>query len=219
MRLKIIFIVVLLLSMAALPIVVSGTITAKKPQKASALKSEQTKISKTEQNSELKTKDSEDSFSKEKLCGLTAALYQENYNIETIKSIALILNTNFKAQPERYDFDDKDICIYEDEAENSLRENYSLIKSAVDEVYEKTLCQNDKAFYIPYSDFSNGTTKTNSDYPYLQNIASPWDCYCDKYDEDAECVGVSLYGLNYLCNQGYDYESALKWYLPDFEIK
>ena len=209
MRQKIIFIIVLLLVMATLPLAISKNFTKNI--------SKQT-FSEKDKQSETFNENSQD-FTKETLASLVAAQYRDEYNEETLKAIAVIIHTNYKTKPDSFNFDDSDIYISESDADSSLKENYHKIKTAVDGVYEKTLCQNDKAFYIPYSYLSNGTTKTDEEFPYIQSVASPWDCYSNEYDEDSDCVGISLYGLNYLCKKGYVYASALKWYLPDFEIK
>ena len=209
MRQKIIFIIVLLLVMATLPLAICKNFTKNL--------SKQT-FSEKDKQSEIFNGNSQD-FTKETLASLVAAQYRDEYNEETLKAIAVIIHTNYKTKPDSFNFDDNDIYISENDADSSLKENYYKIKTAVDGVYEKTLCQNDKAFYIPYSYLSNGTTKTDEEFPYIQNVASPWDCYSNEYDEDSDCIGISLYGLNYLCKKGYDYASALKWYLPDFEIK
>ena len=82
---------------------------------------------------------------------------------------------------------------------------------------KKRLCADGKAFYIPFCDFTNGKTSTNSEYPYLTAVASPWDSYANA--DDGEYYGVSLNGINYLCNDGYSYEEALQWYLPNFKIQ
>lgn len=209
MRQKIIFIIVLLLIMAALPLEISKNFTQNSHKETNYAKTEQSQV----------TSNNKKDFSEETLCSLVAALYQEDFSDETLKATAIILHTNYIAKPDSFDFNDTETYIPENEVDNSLRENYNDIRTAVNEVYDKTLCLNGKAFYIPYSYVSDGTTETDKEFSYIRSIASPWDCYSNEYDEDNHCVGISLYGLNYLCKNGYDYSSALKWYLPDFEIK
>ena len=75
-----------------------------------------------------------------------------------------------------------------------------------------------KRCLFPYSETSNGTTYKNENYKYIHSVASPWDCYQTDFDANAECVGVSLSGIDYLCKNGCSAEEALLWYLPDFEI-
>ena len=148
---------------------------------------------------------------------MVAAKYNENYCEETLKALAIIHYTNYIVSPDSYDLSDIDICLPESKAENSVKENYNKIKSAVSSVYKKTLCADGKAFYIPFCDFTNGKTSTNSEHPYLTAVASPWDSYANA--DDGEYYGVSLNGINYLCNDGYSYEEALQWYLPNFKIQ
>ncbi|RGS77172.1 hypothetical protein DWX71_07185, partial [Ruminococcus bromii] len=78
--------------------------------------------------------------------------------------------------------------------------------------------KNSEALFVPYSETSNGTTYKNENYKYIHSVASPWDCYQTDFDANAECVGVSLSGIDYLCKNGCSAEEALLWYLPDFEI-
>lgn len=150
------------------------------------------------------------------LCALLAAKYDKSYSTEALKALAIILNTNYKVNPNS--FSDEDYLI-EENTSGSMKEIYSQIKKAADYAKEKTLCINRKALYIPFSPVSNGATVQSDDYSYLQSVASPWDCYCSDFSEDAKCVGVSINGVNYLCKNGATAEDALLWYLPEFEIK
>lgn len=159
----------------------------------------------------------DDSYEKV-LCGLVAAKYNDNYCDETIKAIAILLNTDYTVRPDAFDITDKNTCIYEYDSDNSLKEIYSKIKKTVNSTLELTVNKNGKKLYIPYSDSSNGMTIENADYDYLTCVASPWDCYAENYDENAECIGVSINGIDYLCKNGVSAEEALKWYLPDFDI-
>lgn len=149
------------------------------------------------------------------LCALTAARYREGYGIETVKAIVLILNTNYKLKPDSFGKND---FLYKEDASGNILEVYSDIEGAVNSVKEKTLCKDGKALYIPFSESSNGKTAVSKDYTYLEAVASPWDCFDKGYDESSVCVGVSLSGVNYLCNSGESFEDAVLWYLPDFSI-
>lgn len=149
------------------------------------------------------------------LCALTAAKYKDNYCNETIKALAVIQNTNYRIDPDS--FSDEDF-LYKENASGNILETYTEIEKAVKSVKEKTLCINNKAFFIPFSDSSNGLTGLSDEYEYIQSVASPWDCFLKDYDENTNCVGVSLSGINYLCNNGANYTEALKWYLPNFDI-
>lgn len=225
MRIKVIFIIIFLLTMAFLPIIVSKCTATKttaasvstadyaeKPTDNSTENSEKSTIKPQQESSESKAE-----LTDAELCGMVAANYDESYCEETLKALAVILYTNYCLAPDDYDLKDSRICILESNAENSVKENYNTIKSAVSAVYKKALCSNGKVLYIPFTSSTNGKTSSSSEYPYLTAVASPWDSYSNANDD--EHCGVSLNGINYLCNNGYSYAQALQWYLPDFTIQ
>lgn len=225
MRIKVIFIIIFLLTMAFLPIIVSKCTATKttaasvstadyaeKPTDNSTENSEKSTIKPQQESSESKAE-----LTDAELCGMVAANYDESYCEETLKALAVILYTNYCLAPDDYDLKDSRICILESNAENSVKENYNTIKSAVSAVYKKVLCSNGKVLYIPFTSSTNGKTSSSSEYPYLTAVASPWDSYSNANDD--EHCGVSLNGINYLCNDGYSYAQALQWYLPDFTIQ
>lgn len=225
MRIKVIFIIIFLLTMAFLPIIVSKCTATKttaasvstadyaeKPTDNSTENSEKSTIKPQQESSESKAE-----LTDAELCGMVAANYDESYCDETLKALAVILYTNYCLAPDDYDLKDSRICILESNAENSVKENYNTIKSAVSAVYKKALCSNGKVLYIPFTSSTNGKTSSSSEYPYLTAVASPWDSYSNANDD--EHCGVSLNGINYLCNDGYSYAQALQWYLPDFTIQ
>lgn len=225
MRIKVIFIIIFLLTMAFLPIIVSKCTATKttaasvstadyaeKPTDNSTENSEKSTIKPQQESSESKAE-----LTDAELCGMVAANYDESYCEETLKALAVILYTNYCLAPDDYDLKDNRICILESNAENSVKENYNTIKSAVSAVYKKALCSNGKVLYIPFTSSTNGKTSSSSEYPYLTAVASPWDSYSNANDD--EHCGVSLNGINYLCNDGYSYAQALQWYLPDFTIQ
>lgn len=225
MRIKVIFIIIFLLTMAFLPIIVSKC-TATKTTAASvstADYAEKPTDNSTENSEKSTTKPQQESSESKaeltdaELCGMVAANYDESYCEETLKALAVILYTNYCLAPDDYDLKDSRICILESNAENSVKENYNTIKSAVSAVYKKALCSNGKVLYIPFTSSTNGKTSSSSEYPYLTAVASPWDSYSNANDD--EHCGVSLNGINYLCNDGYSYAQALQWYLPDFTIQ
>jgi len=225
MRIKVIFIIIFLLTMAFLPIIVSKCTATKttaasvstadyaeKPTDNSTENSEKSTIKPQQESSESKAE-----LTDAELCGMVAANYDESYCEETLKALAVILYTNYCLAPDDYDLKDSRICILESNAENSVKENYNTIKSAVSAVYKKALYSNGKVLYIPFTSSTNGKTSSSSEYPYLTAVASPWDSYSNANDD--EHCGVSLNGINYLCNDGYSYAQALQWYLPDFTIQ
>lgn len=149
------------------------------------------------------------------LCALTAGLYKDSYSAETLKAIAILMNTNYKANPDSFKAND---FLYEENASGSIKDVYGEIKKAAESAKNKTLRKNSEALFVPYSETSNGTTYKNENHRYIHSVASPWDCYQTDFDANAECVGVSLSGIDYLCKNGCSAEEALLWYLPDFEI-
>lgn len=206
MKEKAIFIILMLTLMALLPFV------------AAKCSNTDLNMSKTSATADT-AKESENNSDKDALlCALVAAKYKDDYCDDTLKALAIILNTNYKVNPDSFKLDDKSICLYEKDANNSVKDAYPKIKECVKSVKEKTLCIESKAFFIPFSLTSNGHTYESPDYNYLFSVASPWDCYQKDYSENTECIGVSINGVNYLCKQGNSYEEALKWYLPQFEI-
>lgn len=160
-----------------------------------------------------KTKDTNDI-----LTGLVAAKYKDNYCDETLKAITIILNTNYKVNQKLFDLTKKEDYLSEKDFNNSFNEQYDKIRTIVNSVNETTIVFNNKLQIIPYSETSNGKTITDKNYEYISAVASPWDCYLDTYNENNHCLGVSLSGLNYLCNNGFNYKKALLWYLPDCTI-
>lgn len=73
--------------------------------------------------------------------------------------------------------------------------------------------------YIPIADSSPGYTVTDKTYPYILSVASPWDKFDENYNQNNTYpCGVSVNGIEYLCQSGSTCEEALKWYLPNFII-
>ncbi len=73
---------------------------------------------------------------------------------------------------------------------------------------------------IPMVPQNGGFTSTNDEYPYIQAVASPWDTFSKSYIRGAQYpCGVSIYGIDYLCNDGLSWNEALSWYLPNFTIE
>jgi hypothetical protein len=99
---------------------------------------------------------------------------------------------------------------------NSDIEILSRLQGVYNSDRELYLSENGKLRAIPFAAISNGCTVVGTDFPYLSPVASPWDCLNAQADEQAACVGVSLYGVEYLCEQGYSAEQALCYYLPGF---
>lgn len=153
------------------------------------------------------------------LVGLTAAICNENFSDEAIKAIAILINTDYEVNPDYFDLEDKEIYLSENTLDNSQKEYYSRVEELVKSMNKKNLTVKNKKVLIPFSQISCGHTLDSEDCEYITSVASPWDCFSQSYDENAECIGVSIVGINYLCQSGASAEKALKWYLPEFEIK
>jgi hypothetical protein len=179
-------------------------------------KSENTLTSSTG-TTKTNTKSSDDT--NEILVGLTSALCNENFSSDAIKAIAILINTDYIINPEYFDLDDKTVYVSKDELDNSEKEYYLKVENIVKSIDKKTLTVKNKKVFIPYSQLSCGYTLDSGDCEYITSVASPWDCFSQSYNENTECVGVSINGINYLCQNGASAEQALKWYLPEFEIK
>ena len=179
-------------------------------------KSENTLTSSTG-TTKTNTKSSDDT--NEILVGLTSALCNENFSSDAIKAITILINTDYLVNPEYFDLEDKTVYVSKDELDNSEKEYYLKVENIVKSIDKKTLTVKNKKVFIPYSQLSCGYTLDSEDCEYITSVASPWDCFSKEYDENAECIGVSINGINYLCQNGASAEQALKWYLPEFEIK
>jgi hypothetical protein len=210
MKAKVISIFLMLAFMAVLPFVAAKFTSGKAESPTS---SQDTAVSSDTDNT------SDDNLDKEEiLCGLVAAQNPESYCDEAIKAMIIILNTNYNYDSTNFDLNNSNVYISKDSLDNSNKELYSKIEELVNSAKELYLYNNDKICYIPFSKCSNGSTIKSEDYDYLCAVASPWDCFSSNYTEDLQCEGVSLDGVNYLCEQGLSAQEAISWYLPDFYI-
>ncbi len=101
---------------------------------------------------------------------------------------------------------------------SSDKELYNRVEQIYNSNNEIYFTYNEKAVYIPCSPCSNGKTVKSDKYEYLSSVASPWDIDCASYSIDNKCEGVSIYGVNYLCEKGYSAEETLEYYLPKLKI-
>lgn len=163
--------------------------------------------------------DTKSNDNNEILVGLTAALCNENFSDEAIKAIAILINTDYEVNPDYFDLENKDVYLSKDTLDNSDKEYYSKVERIVNSTQRKYLTVHNEKFFIPYSQSSCGYTLDSTDCEYITSVASPWDSFSKSYDESSECIGVSIDGINYLCKNGANAEQALKWYLPEFQIK
>lgn len=89
------------------------------------------------------------------LCALTAGLYKDSYSAETLKAIAILMNTNYKANPDSFKAND---FLYEENASGSIKDVYGEIKKAAESAKTKrsakqrsvvcSLFRNFKRYYI-----------------------------------------------------------------------
>ena len=136
-----------------------------------------------------------------------AGLCGEDFCEEAYKAMAIIATNNRKLGGKTKS----------NSNDNSNSELYKRIKtycSAGDAV----ISINDKQTEIPVSKCSNGNTVAPSESSGLTAVASPWDHFSPNFDPEAECVGVSADGIDYLCKNGMSAEDALRWYLPNSKI-
>lgn len=210
-RAKIVFASVFFLLMALLPIGICSC-------NLDTIKSDSTdKTGEVQKNDIKNIKESDKKDKSEILCGLVAAEYKTEFDDAALEAIAILMNTNYTANPDKYDLKDKTKVIFEDYADGELKKSYNRIRNAVKKGGEIILKTNNEIKYIPYSISSNGYTVYDKDYSYIRSVASPWDCF-SSVQVSEECVGVSLCGINYLCKNGATAQQALLWYLPDFSI-
>jgi hypothetical protein len=142
------------------------------------------------------------SSDKEILYGIVANNYKNEYCDETLKVMSIILYTNYK-----YNSKDINKINEKDFIKKYGEKKYTKLKSTVDSVYGKYLTYKGKIKYIPYFYKSCGYTKSSKKYPYIKEVASPWDNSKSK-----NTVGISFNGINQLCKNGCNYQEALQWY-------
>lgn len=145
-----------------------------------------------------KTNDSEEDG---RLYKIVASVCNNGHSDETLRAVARIVYNNISLG---YTYKDCD---------SSDKELLSRVKSVCPKKPTEIIIDG-KQRYVPFSSCSNGNTGTDGKYPYLTSVASPWDSFSSEYTDSAACVGVSIDGLDYLCENGFSSDQALKWYLP-----
>ncbi|MCQ2514427.1 MAG: hypothetical protein MJ089_04975 [Ruminococcus sp.] len=164
---------------------------------------------------ELNTKESIDNNDNKIICKLVTELTDEIYCDETIKAIAVLINSDYRISPNEFDINKSTPS---DITTNSDDEYYKKIVKIAEPMLNTYITINGNIEYIPYNKCSNGNTYISDKNNNLVLVASPWDYYSKDFEKDIECIGVSIDGIDYLCKNGYDYKQALKWYLPKYEI-
>ena len=135
-----------------------------------------------------------------------AALCPEDACDEMLRAALIIAQTNLRAS-----YAQKGVF-------SSNKELYKQLKGKYHSTEELYLQRDGKNCSIPCAEISDGITEDSRDFPQLSPVASPWDRLNSHADDRAACAGVSLRGVNYLCEQGYSAEQALCYYLPDFTL-
>lgn len=153
------------------------------------------------------------------ITGLTAALCNENFSEESIRAAAILISNNYSVKPNDFDLTDKNIFLDEKYVDDSNKDYYSKVKKVVNSLEELSITADNKSIFIPYSTVSSGYTLNSDESNYIVSVASPWDCFSSEYSNDSKCIGVSIYGINYLCSNGTSAEEALKWYLPKLQFE
>ncbi len=168
---------------------------------------------KSEGNTESTSISSDNEIDEEYILKYAAYIADEDFCDEGLKAVLSITKNNtLYFETEGKEKDNISAEMYSEEFLQRLRKIYNEV--------EINIKYKNETVYIPTSSLSAGFTKEDENYPYLRSVASPWDTFNDEfiYGKDYS-TGVSLEGINYLCSNEADYKTALKWYLPEFEIK
>lgn len=149
---------------------------------------------------------------KENIVANVMEYVKEDANIETKKAVMAVCINNYKYNLQNnISMPDYSIANYSDEYLEELCNLYTELD--VEIKYE------DKTVYIPLVKYCGEYTSESDDYPYMTSVATPWEMQRSDFypDYDYPC-GISVYSIEYLCENGSDCKSALRWFLPDFEI-
>lgn len=196
MRKVLIFCIILFIILAATPLIASYIpITKAEENKTDT----STAISETEKPQ----------TDEEQILAYAISISDEDFCDEGLKAALAIAENNYLCTDYKDNTESKE---YSDEFYQRVRKIY--------EELDVRITYNGENVYIPTSSLSSGRTETDSKYPYMKAVASPWDSFSEEfvYDKDYLC-GVSMYGLDYLCSEGMSYKESLGWYLPEFDIK
>ena len=193
----------LLFAMAALPLSIVRchfSEPAKETTDSAATEAETITTEKPSERTEKQTEKTDKD--RETAVSYAASLCDEDFCDEAVRAALILANTNLPF------LDGSDY-----NSDSELKEHVEAINNS-----DSELLWHGEKHFIPCSPLSGGATQTDSDYPYLRSVASPWDCLDEKYGENADCAGVSMRGVNYLCRRGFTAEESLLHYLPDFTI-
>ncbi len=149
----------------------------------------------------------------EDVINLALSLVEEDFCDEGIKAALAIAENNLKYS------NDNSIQL-NNINETEFDEEFCKKVRKLHKKLDADISFDSKNVYIPTASLSKGHTQTNEDYPYIKPVASPWDCENKEFVYGKEYpTGVSMRGIDYLCKDGMSFKEALKWYLPDFEVK
>ncbi|MGN1466752.1 MAG: hypothetical protein ACI4W1_00445 [Ruminococcus sp.] len=217
MKSKILAVVLILIVMAVIPI-----ITIQNGFFFFANNSGDTKDTATENQTQAHAEEKDDDNT-EILRGLLYAKYSDDVTDEALRAMAVLFQTDLKADKDCFDLEDKSTYFSEEELKNEHKNSYKEIKERVTSITESVkniyIFCNDEISYVPYAQCSSGYTFADENYPGLLSVASPWDRLSKNYSNDNKCAGVSLDGIVFLTEKKNDYKTALMWYLPNYEIR
>lgn len=190
MKKKIAGLLVILATMAAIPLVLNNRNIVINPNLI--------------KNEEKMTKN-------EIITSIAASNFRKHYNKETLKALVLILNTNYKAGKIN-----KNEIISKSEFLKKYKNGkdyYSNIENTVKNMKDEYITYRNKAVYIPYFKVSKGYTSESKKYPYLKATACPWDIIKKDYKQSKSKVGISVNSLDKICSLGANYKNAVKRFL------
>ncbi len=156
--------------------------------------------------------DKNDTFYIEEICAYVMENVSESASKETKMAVMAICINNYAYNLE-HDIENKEhnVSEYSDEYLSELKS-----------IYEELDCNleyNKEKVFIPLVKHCGEYTTKSDEYPYLKSVASPWEKLRSDYEPEYDYPsGISVFGINYLCENGSDYKSVLRWFLPDFEI-
>lgn len=190
MKKKFIGLLLILAIMASLPVILG-----------------QSKLNISAKNSESKPKITQNN----PVVNAAAYHFRKHYNESTLKSLVLILNSNYKAKK----LDKTNTITKADFVKKykSGNDYYSKIENTVKKLDGEYITYKNKPVYIPLFKVSKGNTNSSKKYPYLDAAACPWDKIKKDCKTRGKEVGISVNTLDKLCAQGLSYKEAVGYFL------
>lgn len=163
------------------------------------------------------------SSAEQKLCGLIAAQYNEDWNDEMLDAVSVLIKTGYSVSPDQFDLENRSVYMTEQNRKDKWKARYAeytaRIANSISQTKNLYICYNNKPVYTPYFASSKGYTEKSDTYEHLISVASPWDQFSAVKNQTDSMAGVCLNGLQFLTDQGENAENALLWYLPLCEIQ